>query len=75
LVGVSLNQVGYTVGPRLTSGSNAALIFASAPVWGLLLGAVLGLERPPWGGVLGLALALGGVALVVGGGLGSGGRP
>jgi drug/metabolite transporter (DMT)-like permease len=36
---------------------------------------VLGLERPTAGGVLGLALALGGVALVVGGGLGSGGRP
>jgi drug/metabolite transporter (DMT)-like permease len=38
LVGVSLNQVGYTVGLSLTSGSDAALIFASAPVWGLLLG-------------------------------------
>ena len=73
LVGVSLNQVGYTVGLSLTSGSNSALIFASAPVWGLLLGAVLGLERPAAGGVLGLALALGGVALVVGGRLGSGG--
>jgi drug/metabolite transporter (DMT)-like permease len=73
LVGVSLNQVGYTVGLSLTSGSDAALIFASAPVWGLLLGAVLGLERPTAGGVLGLALALGGVALVVGEGLGSGG--
>ena len=43
LVGVSLNQVGYTVGLSLTNGSDAALIFASAPVWGLLLGAVLGL--------------------------------
>jgi drug/metabolite transporter (DMT)-like permease len=73
LVGVSLNQVGYTVGLSLTSGSDAALIFASAPVWGLLLGAMLGLERPTAGGVLGLALAVGGVALVVGGGLGSGG--
>jgi drug/metabolite transporter (DMT)-like permease len=73
LVGVSLNQVGYTVGLSLTSGSDAALIFASAPVWGLLLGAMLGLERPTAGGVLGVALALGGVALVVGGGLGSGG--
>jgi len=49
LVGVSLNQVGYTVGLSLTGGSNAAQIFASAPVWGLLLGAVLGLERPTWG--------------------------
>jgi drug/metabolite transporter (DMT)-like permease len=71
LVGVSLNQVGYTVGLSLTTGSDASLIFATSPVWGLLLGAVLGLERPTAGGVLGLALAIGGVALIVGGGLGS----
>ena len=30
------------------------------------------MERPTWGGVTGLVLAIGGVALVVGGGLGSG---
>lgn len=71
LVGVTLNQVGYTVGLSLTSGSNASLIFATAPVWGLLLGVVLGLERGSWQGVLGLGLAVAGVILVVGGGLGS----
>lgn len=70
-VGVTLNQVGYTVGLSLTSGSNGALIFATAPVWGLLLGLVLRLERGSWRGALGLGLAVGGVALVVGGGLGS----
>ncbi len=32
LVGVALNQVGYTVGLSLTSGSNASLVFATAPV-------------------------------------------
>jgi drug/metabolite transporter (DMT)-like permease len=71
LVGVTLNQVGYTVGLSLTSGSNAALIFATAPVWGLFLGIALGLERGSWRGALGLGLALAGVALVVSGGLGS----
>jgi drug/metabolite transporter (DMT)-like permease len=70
-VGVTLNQVGYTVGLSLTSGSNGALIFATAPVWGLLLGLVLRLERGSWRGALGLGLAVGGVALVVGDGLGS----
>jgi drug/metabolite transporter (DMT)-like permease len=70
-VGVTLNQVGYTVGLSLTSGSNGALIFATAPVWGLLLGIVLRLERGTWLGVLGLGMAVGGVALVVGDGLGS----
>lgn len=71
LVGVSLNQAGYTVGLSLTSGSNASLVFATAPVWGLLLGVVLGLERGSWRGAVGLGLAVSGVALVVGGGLGS----
>lgn len=71
LVGVALNQVGYTAGLGLTSGSNGALIFATAPIWGLLLGLALGLERASWRGALGLGLAVTGVALVVGGGLGS----
>jgi drug/metabolite transporter (DMT)-like permease len=71
LVGVTLNQVGYTVGLSLTSGSHGALIFATAPVWGLILGIVLGLERGSWRGTLGLGFAVAGVALVVGDGLGS----
>jgi drug/metabolite transporter (DMT)-like permease len=71
LVGIAINYVGYTVGLSLTSGSNAALIIATAPVWGLLLGVVLGLERGSWMGALGLGLAIAGVALVVGEGLGS----
>jgi drug/metabolite transporter (DMT)-like permease len=70
-VGVTLNQIGYTVGLSLTSGSNGALIFATAPVWGLLLGIFLRLERGTWLGVVGLGMAVGGVALVVGDGLGS----
>lgn len=61
LVGITLNQVGYTVGLSLTSGSNASLVFATAPVWGLLLGVVLRLERGSWMGALGLGLAIAGV--------------
>jgi drug/metabolite transporter (DMT)-like permease len=71
VVGISINYVGYTVGLSLTSGSNAALIIATAPVWGLLIGVVLGLERGSWMGALGLGLAITGVGLVVGAGLGS----
>src|SRR5919112_1942631 len=70
-VGVTLNQIGYTVGLSLTSGSHGALIFATAPIWGLLLGITLGLERGTWRGAAGLGLAVAGVALVVGDGLGS----
>src|SRR5919107_4960798 len=70
-VGVTLNQIGYTVGLSLTSGSHGALIFATAPIWGLLLGIALGLERGTWRGAVGLGFAVAGVALVVGDGLGS----
>jgi drug/metabolite transporter (DMT)-like permease len=71
LVGVTLNQAGYTVGLSLTSGSHGALIFATAPVWGLLLGIVLGIERGSRRDAMGLGFAVAGVALVVGEGLGS----
>ena len=71
LVGVTLNHVGYTLGLSLTTGSNASLVVATAPVWGLLLGVALGLERASWRGALGIGLAIAGVAIVVGGGLGS----
>jgi drug/metabolite transporter (DMT)-like permease len=70
-VGVTLNQVGYTVGLSLTSGSHGALIFATAPVWGLIFGIVLGFERGSWRGAVGLGFAVAGVAFVVGDGLGS----
>ncbi len=71
LIGVALNQVGYTAGLSLTSGSNGSLIFATAPIWGLLLGVALRLERASWRSALGLGLAVTGVVFVVGGGLGS----
>jgi drug/metabolite transporter (DMT)-like permease len=71
LVGVTLNQIGYTVGLSLTSGSNAALIFATAPVWGLVLGVGLGVEHTSVRALGGLCLAVAGVALVVRDGLGS----
>lgn len=71
LVGVTLNQIGYTVGLGLTSGSNAALMFATAPAWGLILGVALRLERASVRGMLGLGIALLGVTLVVYEGLGA----
>jgi drug/metabolite transporter (DMT)-like permease len=78
--GVATAQTGFTFGVSLTSAASTGLIFATAPVWGLLLGAVLGLERPtslglerPTGrGILGLALSVVGVAFVVFEGLGGG---
>jgi drug/metabolite transporter (DMT)-like permease len=63
--GVATAQTGFTFGVSLSSAGSTGLIFATAPVWGLLLGATLGLERPTWKGMLGVGLSIVGVALVV----------
>jgi len=45
----------------MTSTANTGLVFATAPVWGLLLGFALGMERPTRAGVLGVGLSILGV--------------
>jgi drug/metabolite transporter (DMT)-like permease len=67
--GLAGAQAGFTFGLSLTSAANAGLIFATLPVWGMLLGAALGLERPTRRGVLGVGLSVLGVGVVLGGGL------
>ena len=74
IFGVSAAQIGFTFGVSLTTAASTGLIFATAPVWGLLLGAMLGLERPTRRGILGLTLAVAGVGLVVFDGLGAKGE-
>ena len=54
-LGVAVSQTSFTFGVSLTSTANTGLVFATAPVWGLLLGFALGLERPTRWGVLGVA--------------------
>ncbi len=71
--GVATAQMGFTFGLSLTSAASTGLIFATAPVWGLLLGSVLGLERPTARGILGVGLSIAGVAAVVSEGLWAGG--
>jgi drug/metabolite transporter (DMT)-like permease len=73
VVGVTLTQSVFTVGVSLTTAANTALIYSTAPVWGMLLGLVLALEKPRLGGVVGVGLCLTGVALIVYGGLSFGG--
>ena len=62
--GVVIAQTSFTFGVSMTTAANTGLIFATAPVWGLLLGLLLGLERPTWGGMVGVALSILGVAIV-----------
>ena len=63
-LGVAMAQIPFTFGISLTSASNTGLIFATAPVWGLLLGLALGLERPSRSGILGVVLSISGTATV-----------
>ena len=61
----------FTFGVDLTSASDTSLIYATPPLWGMLLGFALGQERPTSRGIFGVALALLGVGVVVYGGLGA----
>src|SRR5215204_1263464 len=70
LVGVGMNNIAFTLGVSMTTASDTALIYAAVPIWGILLGLALGLERPTRWGVVGVALAFLGVGIVVYGGLG-----
>jgi drug/metabolite transporter (DMT)-like permease len=63
-LGVAVSQTAFTFGVSMTSTANTGLVFATAPVWGLLLGFALGMERPTRWGVLGVGLSILGVAVV-----------
>lgn len=69
--GIGTAQTCFTFGVSMTSTANTGLIFATAPVWGLLLGFVLGLERPSRTGVLGILLSIVGIGIVFHEGLGA----
>jgi drug/metabolite transporter (DMT)-like permease len=73
VVGVALNNIAFTFGVSMTSASNTALVVATAPLWGMLLGFVLGWERPKLKGIVGVGLALLGVGAIVYRGLGASG--
>lgn len=69
-LGVAIGQTTFTFGVSLTSAANTGFIFATAPVWGLLFGFVLGLERPTWRGISGVSLAILGIGVIFYEGLG-----
>jgi len=68
--GVGTAQTCFTFGVSMTTAANTGLIFASAPIWGLVLGFLLGLERPTAKGVLGVLLSIAGIGAVFYDGLG-----
>jgi drug/metabolite transporter (DMT)-like permease len=70
-LGIAIGQTAFTFGLGLTTAANTGLIFATAPVWGLLLGLALGLERPTLAGAAGVGLSIVGVGIVFHEGLGA----
>jgi drug/metabolite transporter (DMT)-like permease len=67
---VAVGQTTFTFGVSMTSAANTGFIFATAPVWGLLFGCALGLERPTWRGTSGVGLSILGVGVIFYEGLG-----
>lgn len=63
-VGISSTQTVFTIGVGQTTAANTAIVYATAPVWGMLVGFFLGFERPRLLGIAGIALCLGGVFVI-----------
>jgi drug/metabolite transporter (DMT)-like permease len=63
-LGVVTAQTCFTFGVSMTTAANTGLIFATAPVWGLVLGALIGFEKPTWRGIVGVCLSIVGVGAV-----------
>ena len=63
-LGVAIGQTTFTFGVSLTTAANTGFIFATAPVWGLLFGFVLGLERPTWRGAARVGLSILGIGII-----------
>jgi drug/metabolite transporter (DMT)-like permease len=72
-LGVGATNMLFTSGVNLTNASDTALLYAVVPVWGMILGFVLGFERPTSKGILGVGIAFLGTIVVVYGGLGGSG--
>lgn len=65
LLGVVLNQLLFTKGLALSTATNSALLGTSIPVFTLLVGALLGLERLTLRAALGTVVAAAGVVYLI----------
>jgi drug/metabolite transporter (DMT)-like permease len=62
--GVVVNQMCFTMGLRYTSVSHAAVIVGMGPIYTLILAVLFRLERATWHKVIGMMIALLGVAVL-----------
>ncbi|HMQ31602.1 MAG TPA: EamA family transporter [Chloroflexaceae bacterium] len=65
VVGNSIYQLGFLLGLSYTTAANASLIIATTPAMVAAAGAALGIERLRRVAVVGIALAIGGVVLIL----------
>ena len=56
--GIGAAQTAFTFGVSMTSAASTGLVFATAPVWGMLLGSMLGIEQTRLKGILGIGLSI-----------------
>ena len=73
LIGGTLYNIALNEGTSRTSASSAALIMATAPVWGMLFAAAFGVEPLRKTSVIGALVSLLGVILLLGKGIEGGG--
>lgn len=67
ILGVVINQTMFLAGLSLTSAHVASILITTIPIFTLIVAIVLGLERPTATRLAGIALALAGALLVLGG--------
>ncbi len=71
LFGVSINQVCFTTGLRYTAISHSSIIVGMAPIYAMVLAVAFGLEKLSWRKVVGMLIALAGVAVLASGATGT----
>ena len=62
--GVTMNQMCFTIGLYFTHVSHSAVIVGLGPIYILLLAVLFRLERATWHKVMGMLIALGGIAVL-----------
>jgi len=63
-LGVTVNQVCFTIGLRYTSVTHSAIIVGTGPIYALVLAVLFRLESAPFGKVLGMTVSFLGVMLL-----------
>ncbi len=63
-LGVTVNQMCFTIGLRYTSVSHSSVIVGMAPIYTLLLAVLFRLERATWRKATGMGLGLAGIAVM-----------